>query len=121
MLDLTEQDFLVLSNVTGRVFDKGIFKSNGIVSTDVCPNSEFLRENLSGKHSFLSASSAKELSERVRHALSACSADPLNTSFCVLTRQSMPIDMSLVKDCRSCIALLWSTGSPLKKVCLPGR
>ena len=99
-MDLTEQDFLVLSNVTGRVFDKGIFKSNGIVSTDVCPNSEFLREDLSGKHSFLSASGAKELSERVRHALSACSADPLNTSFCVLTRQSMPIDMSLVKDCR---------------------
>ena len=100
MLDLTEQDFLVLSNVTGRVFDKGILKSNGVLSTDVSPNSSFLREDLSGKHSWLSASTSKELSERVRHALSACASDPLHTSFCVLIRQSCPVDMSLVKDAR---------------------
>ena len=72
MLDLTEQDFLVLSNVTGRVFDKGILKSNGVLSTDVCPNSSFLREDLSGKHSWLSASTSKELSERAPCSICVC-------------------------------------------------
>jgi hypothetical protein len=48
----------------------------------------------------LNACSAKELSERVRHVLSACATNPLSTSVCVLTRQSMPIDMSLLKDFR---------------------
>ena len=99
-MDLTEQDFLVLSNVTGRVFDKGICKSDGVLSTDVCPNSVFLNEDLSGKHSWLSASNAKDLSERVRHALSACAADPLHTSFCVLVRQSCQVDASLIQDTR---------------------
>ena len=100
-MDLTEQDFLVLSKITGRVFDKGILKSNdGITSTDLSPNSEFLKGKLSGQHSWLSAGNAKDLAERIRHALSACSSDPLNTSFCVLVRQSMPVDISLLKDCR---------------------
>jgi hypothetical protein len=68
--------------------------SSGSVSTIVCPNSELLKQDLRGKHSWLNACSAKELSERVRHVLSACSESLLTTSVCVLTRQSMPIDMS---------------------------
>jgi hypothetical protein len=72
----------------------------GSVSTVVCPNLEFLKQDLKGKHSWLNACSAKELSERVWHILSACSESPLTTSVSVLTRQSMPIDMSLLKDFR---------------------
>src|SRR6478736_5038332 len=57
-------------------------------------------QDLKGKHSWLNACSAKELSGRVRDVLSACVDSPLTTSVCVLTRQSMPIDMSLLKDFR---------------------
>jgi hypothetical protein len=98
VLDLTEQDFQDISNVTGRIFKIGVQRSSGLVSTVVCPNLEFLKHDLRGKHSWLNACSAKELSERVRHVLSACIESPLTTSVCVLTRQSMPIDMSLLKD-----------------------
>jgi hypothetical protein len=98
VLDLTEQDFQGISNVTGRIFEFGVQRSGGSVSAVVCPNSEFLKQDLKGKHSWLNACSAKELSERVWHVLSACSESPLTTSVCVLTRQSMPIDMSLLKD-----------------------
>jgi hypothetical protein len=100
VLDLTEQDLQDISNVTGRIFEIGVQRSDGSVSTVVCPNSEFLKQDLKGKHSWLNACSAKELSERFRHVLSACSESPLTTSVCVLARQSMPIDMSLLKDFR---------------------
>ena len=100
MLDLTEQDFQTLSNVTGRIFEIGVDRSDGCLSTVVSPNSEFLMQDLKGKHTWLNASSAKDLSERVRHTLSACSINPLRTSVCVLIRQSMPIDMSLLRDFR---------------------
>ena len=100
MLDLTEQDFKDISNVTGRLFEIGVHRSDGHLSTVVYPNSEFLKQDLKGKHSWLNASSVKDLSERVRHVLSACATNPLGTSICVLTRQSMPIDMSLLKDFR---------------------
>jgi hypothetical protein len=100
VLDLTEQDFLDISNVTGRISEIGVQRSSGSVSTDVCPNSEFLKQDLRGKHSWLNACSAKKLSERVWHVLSACSESPLTTSVCVFTRQSMPIGMSLLKDFR---------------------
>jgi hypothetical protein len=100
VLDLTEQDFQDIFNVTGRIFEIGVQRSGGSVSTVVCYNSEFLSQDLKGKHSWLNACSAKELSERVRHVLSACVASPLTTSVCVLTKQSMPIDMSLLKDFR---------------------
>jgi hypothetical protein len=100
VLDLTEQDFLDIFNVTGRILKIGVQRSGGSVSTVVCPNSKFLKQDLKGKHSWLNACSAKELSKRVRHVLSACVASPLTTSVCVLTRQSMPIDMSLLKDFR---------------------
>jgi hypothetical protein len=98
VLDLTEQDFQNISNVTGRMFEIGVHRSDGHVSTVLCPNSEFLNQDL--KDSWLNASSAKDLAERVRHVLSACVLDPLSTSVCVLTRQGMPIDMSLLKDFR---------------------
>jgi hypothetical protein len=100
VLDLTEQDFQDIFNVTGRIFEIGVQRFDGSVSTVVCPNLEFLKQDLRGKHSWLNACSAKELSERVWHVLSACSESPLTTSVCVLTRQSMPIDMSLSKDFR---------------------
>jgi hypothetical protein len=98
VLDLTEHDFQDISNVPGRLFEIGVHRSDGRLSTVVCPNSEFLKQNLKGKHSWLNACSAKELSERVKHVLSACTTNPLSTSVCVLIRQSMPIDMSLLKD-----------------------
>jgi hypothetical protein len=100
VLDLTEQDFQDISNVTGRIFEIGVQRSSGSDSTVVCPNSEFLKQDLKVKHSWLNACSAKELSERVRHVLFVCVASPLTTSVCVLTRQSMPKDMSLLKDFR---------------------
>jgi hypothetical protein len=98
LLDLTKQDFQDISNVTGHIFEIGVQRSGGSVSTVVCPKSEFLKQDLKGKHSWLNACSAKELSKRVRHVLSACVASPLTTSVCVLTKQSMSIDMSLLKD-----------------------
>jgi hypothetical protein len=97
VLDLTEQDFQDIFNVTGRIFEIGVQRSSGSVSTVVFPNSE---QDLRGKHSWLNDCSAKELSERARHVLSACGESPLSTSVCVLTRQSMPIDMYLLKDFR---------------------
>jgi hypothetical protein len=100
VLDLTEQDFQTISNVTGRIFEIGVHRSDGCLSSVVCPNSEFLLQDLKGKHIWLNASSAKDLAERVRHALSACSLDPLSTSVCVLIRQALPVDMSLLKDFR---------------------
>jgi hypothetical protein len=98
VLDLTEKDFRNISNVTGRVFEIGVHRSDGCLCTALGPNSEFLKQDLKGKHSWLNASSAKELSERIWHVLSACILDPLSTSVCVLIRQSMPIDMSLLKE-----------------------
>jgi hypothetical protein len=100
VLDLTEQDLQDISNVTGRIFGIGVQRSCGSISIVVCPNSEFLKQDLRGKHFWLNACSAKELSERVRHVLSAFSESSLTTSVCILTRQSMPIDMSLLKDFR---------------------
>jgi hypothetical protein len=96
VLNLTEQDIQNISNVNSRIFEIGVQRSGGSVSTVVCPNSEFLKQDLKGKHSWLNACSAKELSERVRHVLSACVDSPLTTYVCVLTRQSMPMDMSLL-------------------------
>jgi hypothetical protein len=98
VFDLTEQDFQDISNVTGRIFEIVVQRSSGSVSTAVCPNSEYLKQDLRGKHSWLNAYSAKELSKRVWHVLSACSESPLTTSVCALTKQSMPIDMSLLND-----------------------
>jgi hypothetical protein len=98
VLDLTEHDFLDIFNVTGHIFEIGVQRSGDSVSIVVCPISEFLKQDLRGKHSWLNACSAKELSERVRHVFSACSESPLTTSVCVLTRQSVPVDMSLLKD-----------------------
>jgi hypothetical protein len=99
VLDSTEQDFQNILNVTGRIFEIGVHRSDGCLSTILCPNSEFLETGSpKGKHSWLNASSAKDLTKRVRHVLSACSLNPLSNSVCVLTRQSMPIDMSLLKD-----------------------
>jgi hypothetical protein len=100
VLDLTEQDIQNISNVTGRIFEIGVQRSSDLISTVVCPNSEFLKQDLRGKHSWLNACSAQELFVQVRHVLSACSESPLTTSVCVLTRQSMPIEMSLLKDFR---------------------
>ena len=100
VLDLTEQDFLNISNVTGRIFDMGVRRSEDSISTDVCPNSAFLSSSMSGKHVWLSASSVKDLTERVRHFHSAFSVDPTATSACVLIRDSMPVPLPMLKDFR---------------------
>ena len=89
MLDLTEQDFLNISNVTGRIFDIGILRSQDSMSTDVCPNATFLSSSMAGKHVWLSAGSAKDLAERVRHFHSSFVDNPTSTSACVLIRDSM--------------------------------
>jgi hypothetical protein len=47
------------------MFEIGVHRSDGHVSTVLCPNSEFLNQDLKGKHSWLNASSAKDLAERV--------------------------------------------------------
>jgi hypothetical protein len=65
VLDLTEQDFQNISNVTGRIFEVGVHRSDGCLSIVLCPNSEFLKQDLKRKHSWLNASSAKDLSEQV--------------------------------------------------------
>jgi hypothetical protein len=57
VLDLTEQDFQDISDVTGCIFEIGVQRSGGSVSTVVCPNSEFLSQDLKGKHSWLNACS----------------------------------------------------------------
>jgi hypothetical protein len=100
VIDLTEQDFKDISNVTDRLFECGVHRSDGCLSTVVCLNSEFLKQDLKGKHSWLNASSAKDLSVRFKHVLCACATNLLSTSVCVLTRQSIPINMSLLKDFR---------------------
>jgi hypothetical protein len=93
VLDLTKHDFQDILHVTGRLFEIGVHRSDGCLSTVVCPNSEFLKQDLKEKNSWLNhASSANELSER------ACATNPLSTSVCVLTRQSMSLDMSLLKN-----------------------
>jgi hypothetical protein len=102
---LTEQDFQDISNVTGRIFEFGVQRSSGSVSTAVCPSPRLFKQDLRGKHSWLNACSAKELFERVWHVLSACSESPLSTSVYILTRQSMPIDMSLLKDFRCVLTM----------------
>jgi hypothetical protein len=65
MIDLTKQNFKDIFNVTGRTFETGVQHSSGSVSTAVCSNSEFLKQDLKGKHSWLNACNAKEFSERV--------------------------------------------------------
>jgi hypothetical protein len=51
VLDSTEQDFQDISNVTGRLFEIGFHRFDGCLSTVVCPNSDFLKQDLKGKHS----------------------------------------------------------------------
>jgi hypothetical protein len=98
VLNSTKQDFQTISNVTGRIFEIGVHGSDGYFSSVVCPKSEFLSQYFKAKHSWLNASSAKDLAERVRHVNSACMLDPLSTSVYILIRQALPIDMSLLKD-----------------------
>jgi hypothetical protein len=48
VLDLTEQDFQDISNVTGRIFKIRVKRSAGFVFTVVCPNLDFLKQDLRG-------------------------------------------------------------------------
>ena len=100
VLDLTEQDFLNISNVTGRVFEIGVRRSKDSISTDVCPQSTFLSSSMAGKHVWLNANSVKDVTERLRHFHSAFSDNPTSTSACVLVRDSMPVALPLLKDFR---------------------
>ena len=100
VLDLTEQDFLNISNVTGRIFEMGVQRSDDSISTDVCPNSAFLSSSMAGKHVWINASTSKDVTERLRHLHSAFVDCPPSTSACVLVRDSMPIALPLLKDFR---------------------
>ena len=100
VLDLTEQDFQNISNVTGRLFEIGVTRSRESIATDVCPNSSFLSLPMTGKHVWLSANNAKDLSERVRHFNSAYTENPISTSACVLLRDSIPLSLPLLRDFR---------------------
>jgi hypothetical protein len=100
VLDLTKQDFQNISNVTGRIFEIGIHRSDGCLSTVFCPISEFLKQDLKGKHSWLNAFNAKDCLKKFDTFFLRVCLDPLSTSVCVLTRQAMPIDISLLKDFR---------------------
>ena len=100
VLDFTEQDFSSISNVTGRLYEIGVTRSGDSICTDVCPNSDFLSLSMTGKHVWLSANSAKDLSERLRHFHSAYVQDPISTSACVLVRDSVPLPLPLLKDFR---------------------
>ena len=99
-MDLTEQDFLNISNVTGRIFEMGIQRSEDSISTDVCPNSTFLSLSMAGKHVWINANSARDVTERLRHLHSAFVDSPTSTSACVLVRDSMPVALPLLKDFR---------------------
>jgi hypothetical protein len=50
VLDLTKQDFQDILNVTRRIFKIGVQRFGGFVSTVVCPNLEFLKEDMKEKH-----------------------------------------------------------------------
>lgn len=103
MLDLTEQDFLNISNVTGRVFEMGVQRSEDSIHADVCPNSTFLSSSMAGKHVWLNANSVRDVTERLRHFHSAFSESPTSTSACVLVRESMPVhSFAIVKGFSSC-------------------
>jgi hypothetical protein len=65
VLDLTKQNFQNISNITGRIFEIGVHRSDGCLPSVLCPNSEFLKQDLKRKHSWLNASSVKDLFERV--------------------------------------------------------
>jgi hypothetical protein len=93
VLDLTDHDFHDIVNVISHIFKLEVQLFDGYVFKFVCRNLDFLKQDLREKHSLLNASSAKELFGRVWHVLFACSKSPLTTSVCVLTRQSIPIDL----------------------------
>ena len=95
VLDLTEQDFLNISNVTGCIFEMGVHRSEDSISTDVCPNHSFLSSSMAGKHVWINANTSRDVTERLRHFHSAFSESPTSTSACVLVRDSMPIALPL--------------------------
>lgn len=100
MLDLTERNFLNISNVIGRIFEKGVHRSEDSISTDVCPNSTFLSSSMAGKHVWINANLAKDVTECLRHLHSAFVESPTSTSACMLVRDSMPVALPLLKDFR---------------------
>jgi hypothetical protein len=48
VFDLTEKDFKDISNVTGCLFEIGVHRFDGRLSTVVCPNLEFLKQDPKG-------------------------------------------------------------------------
>ena len=99
------KDFLDISRTLGRVFEIGVSHTNGDLATDWSPHSQFLDQELAGKHVWLNAKSSKELSERLRHFQSAYLSSSTDTSACVLIRQSEPVDLPLLKDFREVLTL----------------
>ena len=100
MLDLVDQDFVNISKVTGKLFEKGVHRSGDSISTDLCPNPAFLSSSMSGKHVWINAGKVKDLSERIRHFHSAFVDNPTETSACVLIRDSVQLSLPSLKDFR---------------------
>ena len=99
-IDLVEQDFVDISNMTGRIFEYGVVRSSSSISSDVCPTADSSSDAMSGKHVWLNASSGRELSDKIRHFQSAYAQKPMSTSACVLVRGSFDVDLPLLKDFR---------------------
>ena len=99
VIDLTEQDFVTISDLTGRLFEVGVNRSADSVSTEFSPT-DIQSSVMNGKHVWMYAQDAKELSERIRHFHSAYKSNPTNTSGCVCISDSVRIPLALLKGFR---------------------
>jgi hypothetical protein len=119
LLDPTVGDFLDISMTLGRVFEIGVSHTKGDLATDCSPSSQFLAPVLAGKHVWLNAQSATEMSKRLRQFHSAYLSSPTNTSACVLIGQSAPIDLHLLKNFVE--VLIVPKGSPARHLSDDGK
>ena len=105
MLDLTESDFVTVSNMTGCLFEIGVNRSVNSMSTDFSPKSDSQSSEMNGKHVWLNAHNAKELSESIRHFQSAYAENPVRTSGCICVRDSVRIPLALLKGFRNILTV----------------
>jgi hypothetical protein len=91
-------DFLDISMTLGCVFETGVSRTKGDLATDCSPSSQLLASALAGKHVWLNAQNSTEMSERLRQFYYAYLSSPIDTFACVLIRQSVPVDLHLLKN-----------------------
>jgi hypothetical protein len=97
---LTEQDFVIFSILTGRLFEVGVNRSANFVSNEFSPTLEFQLSVMMGKHVWVYAKDAKDLSERIRHFHAIYKSNPTSTSGCVCVSDSVQIPLALLKGFR---------------------